>query len=426
MNKLIKGLYCLAFMVTLVLPSLANAEEKSAPVNIGVSAWGRTIFSPVVSNDGGEKHPTTGASWGGNGGRIGWTIKGSSANVGFQVDMNCDGGEIGFQDQQKVWAKPVDFLTVEIGPSIFYETLRGDAAFGAWNWMRYSDLDDEDAIFVRGKAGGGDQNGIRQNSSGIQGGWDRENGIYAGSIIHVDHKGFHAFASLDQSYGSLIQEETSEGAGDEVREQYTTADMFKRGQYGAGYEIPGVGLIRAQYIGKAYLKNSTDDKLTNYGIINAALKLDKIVDNFYIDLGYFKPTEEQKKTEDGEGYEAYNGYMKYAAGSVTVHGTVQTKLDKLDSDGEEGTAIHAGIGVDVSLPYSLAITTDLRWFNNNWNAQADGDDTIACMFGISRGFSNGKIGIGIEYTSNSFQTDATKENSDDAMWSVPVVVEYGF
>jgi hypothetical protein len=433
MSKLVKVMCLLAVFAIIALPVSSFAQEETKEAKVSIGAWGKAIFAPGISNDQGDTVPAQDTSWGGTSARIGWTIKGESENVGFHVDMNCDGGSVGFQDQQKAWAKPFSFLTVEIGPSIFYEAMRGDAVYGAWNWMRFSEQDDEDAIFVRGKAGGGDQNNLHQNGNEIQGGWTRDNGIYAGSIIHVDVAGFHAFASLDQSHGSVIVEddESTTGVDEEVREQYTTSMMFKRGQYGAGYELPGIGMIRAQYIGKAYLKESTDDELTNYGVWNAAFKVDKLVPGLYVDLGYFHPTEEFEDTEDSRhGYKQVNGIVHYTIDALTLHATGQTKFDKPDKDDSKGTALHLGVGADYGFALmggNYTITTDFRYFNNYWTANADVDNTYGVLVGISKGFSNGKVGVGFEYTTTTLMVgDVEPENPDDAMWAIPIVVEYSF
>jgi|GEM_PF-2804403 len=427
----------LAAKLAAIEAQLNNTVTKES--GISISGWGRAVFAPGIHSDNGDMVPIQGTSWGGNKARIGLTIKGEneSGNMGFHVDMNHDGGESGHQDQQKIWAKPFPNLTVEVGPSVFYGALRGDAAYGAWNWLRFADQDDEDAIFVRGKAGGGDQNNLHQNGNGIQGGWDREDGVYAGSIIHYDKDQVHVFAALDQSHGSLYKDENgdviTDSAGNGIREDYTTSDMFQRGQYGFGYEISDFGMFRVQYIGKAYLEDASDDELENYGVFNAALKLDNLADDFTLDVGYFHPTEEFGVTGDSKhGYKQLNAYAKYTAiDSWTLHSTLQTKFDKADVDGDEGLGFHLGVGADHDfnvikgvMAGSYTVNTDLRYFNDNWTTN---DNSVGALVGISKNLENGKIGIGLEYTSTKFVgTDADTDDTDEGNWTIPVVLEYWF
>jgi len=392
---------------------LSNKVTKDS--RISISAWGSAIFAPwVKSYDGDDNVPLQTTNWGGNNARIGWTIKGESesGNIGFQVDSNADGGDFGHQDQQKVWAKPTENLTIELGPSVFYDALRGNSVYGSWNWLRFADLDDEDAIFARAKAGKGDASNIHQNSD--------QDEVYAGTIVHYDNDQFHAFASLDQSKGSSA-----------VSEEYTTSKMLERGQYGLGYELDGIGMVRAQYIGKAYLDDPSDKELKNYGIFNAALKLDNLADDFTLDVGYFHPTEEFGVTGDSKhGYKGLNAYAKYTAiDSWTLHSTVQTKFDKKDKDDDEGLGMQLGVGADYNfnltdgvMAGNYTVNTDLRYFNENWTAN---DNSVGALVGISKNLSNGRVGIGVEYTSTKFAGEYSPD-AEDSKWTVPIIVEYWF
>ncbi|AZO95141.1 S-layer homology domain-containing protein [Halocella sp. SP3-1] len=405
---------------------------KASKPKITFGAWGRAIFAPWVEADNGDSVPIQTTSWGWDNARLGFTLKGENEDgtVGVHVDHKYDGGETNtHQDQQKIWVKPFDNLTVEVGPSVFYDTLRGDSAYGAWNWLRFNEQDDEDVIFARGKAGKGDQSIINHN-----GGLDE--GIYAGALIHYDRDGFHAFTSLDQSDGHLRDENKKTSETEEYDDDYTTSDMFQRGQYGFGYEIPGVGLVRAQYIGKVYLEGTsndpTEDKVENYGVFNAALKLDNLAPDFTLDVGYFHPTEEFKDTGDSKhGYKQLNAYANYTGiESWTLHSTVQTKFDKEDEKGDEDLGFGLGFGTDYNFAVadglmagSYTVNTDLRYFNENWTGY---DDSIGALVGISKNYDNGKIGIGLEYTSTQFAGEAVTTDTEEANWTIPIVLEYWF
>jgi len=96
----------------LILAASSTVSTVSAEVKMG--AWGRGFFIPFYSDGENDAQTFDAVSWGANSPRIGVTISGSSDNVGFQIDMNGDNG-IGAHDQQKIWAKPFNMLTVTIG-----------------------------------------------------------------------------------------------------------------------------------------------------------------------------------------------------------------------------------------------------------------------------------------------------------------------
>ncbi|MTI60960.1 MAG: S-layer homology domain-containing protein [Firmicutes bacterium] len=393
---------------------------KASKPKITFGAWGRGIVS-IAGNDDGDAVSRQGVSWDAEGewggSRIGYTLKGESADgdIGIHIDSNADGGGFGHQDQQKIWVKPSDNFTFEIGPSVFFDKLRGNAAYGAWNWMRFETQDDEDAIFVRGKAGKGDGK-TPYRSTGAQ------DGIIGGALVHYDKDKLSVFASFDQSEGS------SEVAGE--KEEYTAAKMFKRGQYGVGYETD-FGLVRGQYIGKAYLDDPTADELEEYGVFNAAVRFDKLASDLTLDVGLFVPTEDP---EDCGEYTGLNAYANYTGiDKWTLHGTVQTKFDKGDAKGDEDLAFQLGFGGDYDLADgAYTINTDLRYFNENWMADDDpttndDNDQIGFLVGIAKNLSNGKVGIGLEYTTNGFASSGDEfSDPEEDNWAIPIVLEYWF
>lgn len=421
---------------------LANSEEKDVKVTVG--GWGRVIMAPAASNfdarDSEDKDvvsPRDSTSWG-DSARIGITIKGESKNIGFRVDMNTDNLVRGYNDksdteypkrgvtvhdEQKVWAKPIEGLTVELGQNIYYEALRGNSTYGAWEWARFAGIEGEDQIFPRGLAG---NESLGKESA-------------SGSIIHYDADGFHVFAALD------IDEEgkdlgRKDAAGKAVREEYTSEMMFARGQYGVGYNIKGLGLARIQYIGKSYVEDSVNDnKAKNYGIINAAFKMDQLVEDLYLDVGIFVPTKYSSKNNERTRFALYG---KYAMGMVTTHGLLNMTFDQdyVDDkgDNDDGLGLKVGLGADIDLGDGLVINTDLRYHNEaavkniqlsdstDFKKNEDIDNQTAFLIGIQKGFSNGVIGIALQATNLAFQAETDKEKSDDLAWSIPVKIEYDF
>lgn len=432
MRRIIRFGFHVALVALMALPAVSFAEDgtESPEPAITWSAWGRAIFAPLISNQGGETVPRAAASWGWDS-RIGFTIKGNSENAGFWVDIKADTGSIdGLQDQQKIWVKPWNTVTVEFGPNVFYDELRGNSAFGSWDWMRFNGMNDfyggEDNIFQRGQAGGGDGSVLRSTDEGD---------VKAGGIIHWDSNGLHAFAAVNVvEEGYLFDEAT------DTREIYTSAIMMQRGQYGFGYEIEGLGLVRAQYVGKAYAKEgevyTEGDELETYAVINAAFKVDQAVENLYLDFGVFMPTDDEPENTK------IAAYANYKMGTITPHALFEFELDKEDAEGDEDLGIKIGLGADIELREDLIVNLDVRYHNETavysddiqeryidaTDATIDDiESQIAFLVGIKKQFSNGLIGIGFQGTTLDWGGGVvSKEELDDFAWAVPIKLEYWF
>lgn len=393
MKNWIKVLSCIVVAIAMACPVQVFAEEVTPGIRIG--GWGRVVFVPAISNRNGEVVPIETTSWGWGDGRIGFTISGVSEQVGFQADINVDSGSVGTHDQHKVWAKLMDGkLTVELGATAWYDTLRGNSAFGAWNWFRPLGIGGEDNIFLRTVAG---RNMGPANAVG-------------GAIIHYDANGLHTFAAL-----SVVENSD--------RENYTTAMMLERGQYGFGYEIENFGLARVQYIGKSYDKDPMSDELESYGVINGALRIDKAIEKLYLDVGAFVPTDTDVENVKVAAYANYQ-----MSDVMKTHLLVEAELDKADATGKEGTGLSAGLGVDYGLGNGLDLKFDFRFNNETSVATAGVDNQLAFLAGITKFIGNGVIGIGVQGTTWEFAggDNVTKEKVDDFSWAVPVTVEYWF
>jgi hypothetical protein len=188
---------------------------SAAEVKVG--AWGRGFFVPFYSDGANDAQTFNAVSWGANAARIGATISGSSDNVGFQIDLNGDNGGINAGDQQKIWVKPLNMLTVTVGRA-YDDVLRGNGAFGDFGWLRITGTG-EDLTFAR--------------MSTYDGPYVRSWGEGYGSIIALDPvKAVHAYVGFKNISTAMKFE-----------------DAMKNLQIGAGTTIGTVAHLRAQYIG---------------------------------------------------------------------------------------------------------------------------------------------------------------------------------
>nr|WP_318681776.1 hypothetical protein [uncultured Treponema sp.] len=338
---------------------------SSAFAGVGIGSWGRALWAPVQGDKNGVS-TWEGISWFGDDSRVGISIHGESENVGFNIDMNGDKGGIGAGDTQFIWVKPWSFLELQVG-KVQDNTLRGDGCFGAFNWLRNSKMAGlgEDLTFKRIGDGTGSQ--------------------VMGAIVKV--------TPVD----GLLIEAALKADGSKVE------DIFKVGQYAAGYDIAGVGLIRAQYIGATKT-------------VNAAFDL-KAVDGLALSVGAFIPTESGKTMD-------INAYAAYGFGMVKAHALVAVGITDSKAD------ITAGVGADFDFGNGIGATADVR-FNI-----ANDANSISFLAGVTKGFSNGLIGLGFQGVTQSKAKvgdipgaagkDFLFDGDSTFAWQIPVRVEYWF
>lgn len=350
----------LAILMILALVGSAAFAE------ISFGAWGRGIFLPYI--DDGVNDPTadTKSTWGGAP-RIGFTVNGVSDNVGFQIDLNADGALdndsennfLTYGDQQKIWVKPISMLKVELG-RVYDDTLRGNACFGVFDWYRpYGTWTGEDVIFDR----------ISSGSYGLV-------------VSATPAEGIYAAIALRDVNGGLQENE------------------FKNIQLAAGYTIAGIGQIRGQYI-SSYDADADDTA----GTIEVAFKV-TAVENLYADIGLKMPTNTDLQGET----KTVAAYANYKIDAAKLHGLVVYNLN------EEDDGFEIGAGVDYSLNGGVGVAADVRYFNAvQASGDPDGDAKTTFFAGITKGFSNGLIGAGVEVA-----------NATDTGFAVPVRLEYWF
>jgi len=438
-----------ALKMLLVSALVATMFSSVALAEINVGAWGRALFVPAYSNFEGETVTRETASWYNNS-RLGFTLSGTSDNVGVQADLFFDGGgTTSMGDQGKIWIKPIDIVTVSVGPSIFFDDLRGNAAYGSWNWWRSGHIHDEDVIFDRLNVGlkKNDSTGAAADVGGFAtvvqtAGITVYMGLDINEQKRVTTAAVDAVPATDPDGVPNSGDETAAvPAVEEVAEVETAAMTFQRGQYGAGYAIAGIGLIRAQYIGAYWVDPSDNEEAKNYGILNAAVKIDQIMPALYVDLGFFMPTDsdqaDPEKNRAGgltDQYTRVAAYVKYAMAPMTFHLSSDIWLGSYDAEGNDATGIRAGVGFDMDLGGGLGLVTDFRYANAGAGAGADKDgkarDMVwSTMAGVEKGFSNGKIGIAAQLNTGNFAgsgDNVGKEEPEDMAWAIPVKAEYWF
>lgn len=388
-----------------VLTGLALVAGAAMADGITFGSWGRGLWN-VAANSGDDVVTDMHQSWGGAAPRTGISVSGSTENVGFAVDMFANGANgIDLGDNALIWVKPIEQIKIVAGKKDQNE-LRGDAAFGLWNWDRIG------AAGAMGLEGWTfpdvfDGNGVAVVAYPID-------GLTVGAGIPLSLNG--TGATLENTY--------AHGAN-----------------YAAAYAIDGVGTIKAAYMTKATAKDK-DGKDKDYGVIAAAFDL-TMVDGLYASVGAQIPTAhvftslditDPMKPKVTDVPTVVNAYARYSLDALAVHLAVGTKLNTFDTnkdkredrlDGNLGFAI--GAGADYSLDNGIGFFGDVRYANGVYmkNTSADKSDCLTLGLGVEKNFSNGKIGIAFEGATNNKERYPLKDN-DAFAWEIPVKVEYWF
>jgi len=255
-------------MIFALVASVAVAE-------ISVGAWGRGMFAFVSDSE--DTYTTNSTSWGGDWGaapRIGFTLAGNSDNVGVQADINVDGGSLNMGDNQYIWVKPMDMLKISLG-NMYDDTLRGNAAFGSFDWLRpvVGAGEGEDVTFSRIGMNRGGQN------------------------FEV------AIQPMDAFYAAVYLANVGSGFNSPNLAENLTKNM----QIAAGYTIEGTGQIRAQF-----LQAGTNAEDT--GVVEVAFKL-TMIENLYADFGFAMPLD----TDVSGDYKKIAAYANYAVDAAKIH-----------------------------------------------------------------------------------------------------------
>ena len=378
--------------------------------DVGIGSWGRAVWTPVAYDDAdGKVKSWEGISWGGNFSRVGITVHAESENVGFALDMNADNYSstgIGVHDIAHFWAKPWSWLEVKIGKTQD-DTGRGNIAYGMFNWKRMgAGWTGEDVTFTRfGDGKGGQAQGAIVKVTPVEGLW--------------------AIAAFDvQDNGEAV------------------STFGNHAQYGIGYEIDGIGHIRAQYIGGKKVEDDAGN-LVAEDQIDAAFDL-AAVENLYLTVGAYIPLHLNRGNINvtGEKIEETIPQVKLAVGAsykvaaVTFNAFFVGNLpNTIKFGGFEVTKdfnCQVGVGADVDLGNGIGLVADVRfssavsYSSSSTTLKASGEEVVF-LVGASKALTNGSIGIGFQGDINTVITSDFKDNSNTRFnWCIPVVISASF
>jgi len=404
--------------VAALLATAAFAE------GISFGSWGRALWIVgQVKQDASDNAITSwlGQSWGGSSPRTALGVSGSSDNMGFKLDIHANGASLGVGDNALIWTKPVDMLRIVFAANHDENVLRSDACFGLWNFYRIGSVS---------TAGG---------SEGI---------IFADyldrkvSLELTPIEGLTIGYGFDVAVGDVTPSADSDKFVDQIGRTSAAA---------VAYAIPNIGTIKVgfQAKGKGYDKeggfNADRKDMFEIGAAFEFTMLEKV----YIAVGGKIPlggTFAQYNTDmfnDGKVRVAnanpilVNLYARLnlieGLGIHVLGGVKLNNCDKksaADFKASGALGFRAGAEVDYSFSNGVGVFGQVEYANGIWMADssADNKDCLTFGLGVTKGFSNGVIGIAFEGTTNGYGLYGGKATAkeDDLAWYVPLKLEYWF
>lgn len=401
--------------LVLVVLAAVFAVGLSFADGITFSSWGRGIFigaaNAYVQGDGetaSSNKVITGThqSWGGAGPRVGLSIQGSSEKLGFNLDIAADGTNFGLGDNADIWIKPIEQIKLVFG-KMDHNELRGDASFGLWDW---------DRIGVIGKT-------------------DEEGWTFP-DIFDVN--GFSAiFYPIEGLTLGFAVPLDLEHEGDKEKPKAITDAYIHGAKYGASYTIANVGTIKAGAVTKS-LSDASSAYTSNSGaisILDIVASFDfTLVDNLLVSVGTVIPAYSYVETNKKSSTDI-RAYGRYEIDSFKIHALAGTRIGTYDdnasnvqSGGQFGFRV--GTGVDYAFANSIGLFADLQYANGIWmaNDSSANKDAFTFGLGVTKGFSNGLIGIAFEATTNgeNYSRYTQEKKAGTFAWEIPIRFEYSF
>ena len=390
------------------------ATALSAEITFG--SWGRALWVAAAnaydpSDDSSQIVSDVHQSWGGDSApRTALAVAGNSDNVGFALDIHSNGTSLGQGDNALIWVKPIDIVKVSVGKHD-QNVLRGDGCFGLWNWDRIGNVAGQEGWTFTDYL---DVNGVSIVATPVEG-----LTLGAGIPLKLDHKANWDYATYNDE---------SEYAGIKKDGSSTLSGIYAHGAaYVGAYNIEGVGTVKAAL--KTLPKKTVGTEEKSQTEIAAAFDLTS-VENLFVSVGARINTLKEANTQ------VINAYARYGVNEqLTVHALVGTNLNGTDAkegkaDGQLGFL--AGAGVDYNLDGGIALFADVRYANGIYckGTSADNSDSLTLGAGVTKGFSNGLIGIAFEGATNNGGRYVLKPNDDGVYnafsWEIPVKFEYWF
>lgn len=436
--------------------AIAALAAASLSAEITFGSWGRALWITAANSYDGDNNiivTDVHQSWGGNAPRTALGVQGNSDNVGYKLDIHANATELGVGDNALIWVKPIDMVRISVGKHD-ENFLRGDAAYGLWNWDRIGNVDGH---------GEGWTFGEYLDIQGVDFQITPNEALSIGVAVPLALDGSHKTFAVQKDNGDLESDPYTTGS---------LQDAWLNSAIVAAYKIEGTGTVKAglklhsgpeytagtdateghiawndvndddtidldelSWVAGAgavdgfgtYARNKKGKDVKTWADIAAAFDYTGS-ENLYASVGVVIPTKnnEAKKV---------NGYVKYTADALTVHGIAGLKLNVNDANDDDTDYDHIGFtvgaGVDYALENNVGIFADVRYADGVYAAGNSKDnDVITFGFGATKGFSNGVIGAAFEGSTRGTGRYEYKNGDNPKKaplaWEIPVKFEYWF
>jgi hypothetical protein len=432
------------FALSIVLLLVAGAAFAQIPDGFKVGAWGRAVFLPIQGTFT-DSDPAVNKAWSGVGSgwgpaRVGIDLNYVSEIAGARLHLIGDGTTSG-GDNIDIWVKPFksDILKIDVGK--FRDgTLRGPGTDGDSQLYVGGPGADGDAVFNRFEPDGG--------------------ALFFSKPIPA----LSLFLQLNPGWATFT--------GLTADSRVDAADVWKKLQAGLGYEIEGVGLARAQYVGGTgkvtpgsaakfewdpdtydgtvptipptgtasvpgwkYVK--AGEPSVSYSRIEAAFKL-TMVQGLTADLGLKLPlpvTDDDTDTTYSDNVQV-NLAGSFAAGDFGVtYGLYSGFGGSVKPDSGDASNLPLTLNIVLTPSYYLAaldakVGGDLgfKLKGNSTTAGTDNKDGSTIIgFGawVERGIGKGTIKVGAAYQLPENKNDGGTENQT-GVFSLPIILHIGY
>ncbi|WP_407397133.1 hypothetical protein [Treponema sp.] len=402
---------------TLIAVAAAAALTTSAFAEITFGSWGRAILVPIASN-GDKTVAGQNQSWGGWGRTIGMDINGSDAEgkAGFSMAYrNNTNGEAETGENAHFWIKPLDEVKVIAG-KVEYNALRGNACLPGWDVIRSSFAIGEDLLF--------------KNYAGT------------GALVEYANDALTVFAAVPLSKDFASKDEDK--SDDQV------SNVYARAQAGFGYKIDGVGVVKAQFIGKNTEEDVAGSKKKYTGDIEAAFDL-TAVENLWVGVGITFPIMDKDlggvALKDGVYSVKAGTDMKIGLGAsyavsdeLTVMANAKVLLAqnyKKDNTGDEAIkpGMQFGAGVTYKIEDGLSLAAEVSYLAERKCGDAKiNESSVFAMAGLNKSVGAANVFCGFEMQTNvlgqasglsGIKNPKADTTSKSTQWAVPVVISLG-
>lgn len=378
---------------SLVLVLIVLLASSALYADVSVGAWGRiitSVYGMTIDGESGDPMVDMLPNWnpGAASGRVGFKIIGSAEDIGFELDVDGDMGDNFYAASMSVgefmyiWAKPMDIIKVDAG-KFQIDTLRGK--FGGksgagTHYVQNGSGDMEDAIFARMRTGHG---------IGVE-------------VTPVEGATLQAVLSMgvDGTEGLL-------------------EDATKTIQIGGGYNIEGVGLIRAQYIGENAWGGAVASQ--DVGVAFAYMGMEGLLVDAGVTIDISDVDIMPNKTSVALG-------ASYSI-SDAIKATLCAQVNLGQDIAEESTT---RIALHLLGTYALdgGLTANLEGALLTGPTQTDVVSGLNEMaFNVypyvRKNLANGYTSIGFKFESSTLSADGM-DDLTASMWSLPIVLEYWF